>query len=159
LLFLCGYLAGFVLWLSVPTKVPWTSIRNLYLASLGLFFLHRVEERVSGFFPVLASMTGVPVPEVASLPILLLLLASVVAWLAAPLLVQRGHGFGYYLLWTFFASMGITELAHFVLPLLRPGPYGYFPGMLSVLLLAPVAWLGMWRLSHDNAGHAAAPKL
>jgi hypothetical protein len=59
----------------------------------------------------------------------------------------RGYEFGRFLAWTFFASMGITELAHFGLPLLTQRPYGYFPGMGSVVVLAPLAWWGMWRLS------------
>ncbi|WP_220466405.1 hypothetical protein [Dyadobacter psychrotolerans] len=45
------------------------------------------------------------------------------------------------------SSMGITELAHFVLPLLTKEPYGYFPGMTRVIVLAPLAWWGMYRLS------------
>lgn len=58
--------------------------------------------------------------------------------------------FGYFLAWTFFASMGITELAHFVLPFLTDKPYGYFPGMYSVIVLAPVAWWGMYKLSKNQ---------
>jgi hypothetical protein len=55
------------------------------------------------------------------------------------------------LAWTFFTSMGITELAHFLLPLLTTEPYGYFPGMASVVVLAPLAWWGMWRLARGVA--------
>jgi hypothetical protein len=58
---------------------------------------------------------------------------------------------GYYLAWTFFASLGITELAHFVLPLFSEQPYGYFPGMATVVLLAPSAWWGMVRLRSGRA--------
>ncbi len=52
----------------------------------------------------------------------------------------------YYLAWTFFTSMGVIELAHFIFPFFTPEPYGYFPGMVTVVPLAPVAWFGMWRL-------------
>lgn len=45
---------------------------------------------------------------------ILLVLLSVGAWLLVPPLVSRGYPFGTYLAWTFFAAMGITELAHFV---------------------------------------------
>jgi len=46
--------------------------------------------------------------------------------------------------------MGITELAHFVFPSFTNKAYGYFPGMASVVLLAPVAWWGMYRLSRRS---------
>jgi len=52
--------------------------------------------------------------------------------------------------------MGVTQLAHFVLPLLTNEPYGCFPGMASVLLLASLAWWGMWRLARGRetrSGH------
>lgn len=79
--------------------------------------------------------------------ILSLLVLPIGAWLVALTPIKRGYDFGYYLGWTFFVSTGITELAYFVLPLLTDEPYGYFPGMASVLLLAPLGWWGMWRLA------------
>jgi len=79
-----------------------------------------------------------------------LLVLPVGTWLATPFLIKGGYDFGYYLGWTFFASMGITELAHFFLPLLANEPYGYFPGMASVLVLVPLAWWGMWRLARGD---------
>lgn len=147
LLFLIGYLGGFILWVVLPMRAPFSRIKGLYWATFALFILHRVEEKVFGFFAKLSELTGVPVPEIASPPIVLLLVMSVGAWFLGPLLYSRGHAFGHYLVWTFFASMGITELAHFVLPLFAPEPYGYFPGMLSVIPLAPVAWYSMWSLT------------
>lgn len=42
--------------------------------------------------------------------------------------------------------MGLTEPAHFIMPFLANETYGYFPGMGSVIILAPLAWWGMWRL-------------
>jgi hypothetical protein len=90
-------------------------------------------------------MTGTVKPQILSIPIILLLVVSVGAWVAAPVLSAKKHPLGAYLVWTFFASMAITELAHFVFPLFRDQPYGYFPGMLSVLILAPVAWYGIWK--------------
>lgn len=50
-----------------------------------------------------------------------------------------------------FTAMGVTELAHFAFPLFVAEPNGYFPGMASVVVLAPVAWWGMWRLSGRHA--------
>jgi hypothetical protein len=43
--------------------------------------------------------------------------------------------------------MGITELAHFVFPFFRAAPHGYFPGMLTVLALAPAAGWGVRKLA------------
>lgn len=71
---------------------------------------------------------------------MLLVFVSVGAWLLVPVLIKRGYEFGYYLAWTYFTAMGITELAHLIFPLIKGSAYGYFPGMASVVLLAPVAW-------------------
>ncbi len=150
-IFTSGFLSGFVLWLLVPPRVPFASIKVPYWLAFALFLVHRVEEKVCGFFARLAEITHVPVPEITSIPIILLVLLSVGAWLTVPFLVRRGYAFGYYLAWTFFAAMGITELAHFVFPFFPPGPYGYFPGMASVIALAPVSWWGMYRLSGGGA--------
>lgn len=152
-LFLTGYLGGFVLWLLAPDRAEWTSVRWPYwLTMLAFLLLHKVEENRTAFFQVMSDrITGTPVPDVTLLLILSLLIVPVGAWLAIPLLVKRGYEFGHYLGWTFFASMGITELAHFGLPLLTDEPYGYFPGMASVIVLAPLAWWGMWRLARPLA--------
>ncbi|MER8476717.1 hypothetical protein [Mesorhizobium sp. M1163] len=89
--------------------------------------LHKIEERELDFFPALSQLAGVPVPEAgSSLAVLLYVLAA--GWLLVPLLMPRRYSFGYYLAWTFFTSMGVIELAHFVFPLFMDGPYGYFPG-------------------------------
>lgn len=148
-IFLLGYGGGFVLWTLIPAKAPYASIKIPYWTTLFAFlFLHKVEENITGFFEVVSErITGDPVPEVTPLLIIALLVLPVGAWLATPFLIWRGYDFGYYLGWTFFASMGVTELAHFVLPLLTNEPYGYFPGMASVFVLAPLAWWGMWRLA------------
>lgn len=144
-LFTFGFLGGFLLWLLIPTNASFASIKLPYFLALAFFVLHKIEERQMDFFPRLSEITGVPVPEASILIFLLYALAA--TWLLIPYLVSRGYAFGYYLAWTFFASMGITELAHFFLPFLTSEPYGYFPGMASVVLLAPAAWWGMWRLS------------
>ena len=147
LIFTSGFAGGLALWMLAPMRPTYEAIRMPYCVALGLFIVHRVEENQSGFFARLAAITGVPTPDVLSVPIILLAATSVGAWLAIPFLVKRGYEFGYYLAWTFFAAMGITELAHLlVFPFLSPIPFTYFPGMASVLALAPVAWLGMCRL-------------
>lgn len=146
-IFLVGYLGGFILWMLIPDRASFASVKIPYVITLLLFILHRIDEYVSEFQLTLSGITGVPVPEVASIPIIILLIGSVLAWVLAPMLMKRGYAFGYYLMWTFFASMGISELAHFIFPLFTGNGYAYFPGMASVLLLAPAAWFGMWRLS------------
>lgn len=148
-LFLVGYLGGFLLWMLIPARAPYASVRLPFWSTLLAFlFLHKVEENVANFFEVVSDkVTGIPVPEITPLLIVALLVLPLGAWLIVPLLIKRGYEFGYYLTWTFFASMGITELAHFVLPFFTNEPYGYFPGMASVIVLAPLAWWGMWRLA------------
>lgn len=147
LIFLVGFLGGYILWLLTPNITSFKSIKLWYWLAFFFFAIHRVEENVMKFQAELSKITGVPVPEVSSVPLIVLLILTVVAWLIAPYLIKRGYAFGYYLAWTFFASMGVTELAHFFFPFFTSGQYGYFPGMASVILLAPVAWYGMWKLS------------
>jgi hypothetical protein len=147
LIFTFGFLGGFLIWAFTSRQVPFQNFKAAYWMVLVLFLLHRVEEKVMGFFARLAEITGVSTPDITSVPVILLVLASVGAWLAIPVLVSRNYTFGYYLAWTFFASMGITELAHFVFPLFtNKQPYGYFPGMATVIVLAPFAWWGMYRM-------------
>lgn len=150
LIFTSGFLGGFVLWLLIPATPSFTTIKVPYWLAFALFMVHRVEEKMCGFFSRLAEITGVSTPEITSLPIILLVITSVVAWLLVPLLVSRNYAFGYYLAWTFFTAMGITELAHFIFPFFTKEPYGYFPGMASVIFLAPVAWWGIYRLSRNE---------
>ncbi|MGG7034944.1 MAG: hypothetical protein ACI7YS_07085 [Flavobacterium sp.] len=145
-IFTFGYLGGLIIWLFMPMKVSFKQIAAGYFVTLALFVVHKFEEREYGFFPALSEITGVPVPEASSLPAILLYIIAAI-WLFIPLFIWKRYAFGYYLAWTFFASMGITELAHFVFPLFRNQPYGYFPGMWSVIGLAPAAWFGMWCLS------------
>lgn len=146
-IFLVGYMGGFLLWTMVPDYAAFSSVKVPYAVTLLLFVVHRVDEYVSDFQVALSGITGVAVPDVASLPIIVLLIGSVLAWVLAPLLMKKGYAFGYYLMWTFLVSMGISELAHFVFPLFIKSGYGYFPGMASVVLLAPAAWFGMWKMS------------
>lgn len=146
LIFTSGFLGGFILWFFKSSTVSFGSIKIPYWTCLILFFVHRAEEKMMGFFAKLSLITGVPTPDIVSFPIIMLVLTSVGAWLSVPILVKRGHPFGYYLAWTFFAALGITELAHFLFPLFTNDPYGYFPGMASVIPMAPFAWYGMYRL-------------
>ena len=148
-IFTFGYLGGLIIWLFMPSSVSFRQIRLPYFLTLAFFVLHKIEERECDFFPALSELTGVPVPDPTSLPAILLYAIACV-WLLIPLLMNRRIALGYYLAWTFFASMGITELAHFVFPLFRDQPYGYFPGMWSVILLAPAAWSSMWKMAQKR---------
>lgn len=145
-IFTFGFLGGFLIWIFTSNQLPFAQFKIAYWLTLVFFLFHRIEEKVMGFFAKLAIITGITTPDITSVPVILLVLASVGAWLSVPILVKRNYAFGYYLAWTFFASMGITELAHFVFPLFTSEPYGYFPGMATVLILAPVAWWGMYKL-------------
>lgn len=145
-LFSFGFLGGLVAWKLIPTTSSFAQLKAPYWIVLSLFVLHKVEERKMEFFPALSQITGVPVPDTGSaLVVALYALAS--AWLLVPWLVRRGNTFGYYLAWTFFISMGTTEIAHFAFPLFTNEPYGYFPGMVTAIPLVPAAWWGLWRLA------------
>ena len=151
IIFASGFLSGFIIWLLSRAAPPFATFKVQYWLTFAAFIgLHRMEEYFMKFQEELSTITGNPVPDIKSPALIILVLASVGAWLCAPLLIKRGYAFGYYLAWTFFAAMGITELAHFVFPLVKGGPYGYFPGMASVIVLAPLAWWGMYRLSRNK---------
>ena len=103
------------------------------------------------FFDELARITDTSTPDIASWPVILLVVLSVGGWMVMPFLVIRRIAFGYYLAWTAFAAFGISELAHILIfPFMTGEPYGYFPGMATVFLLAPVAWWGMVRLARGR---------
>lgn len=159
LIFTAGFVGGLLLWLVWPSGGGWADIRVPYWIALSLFVIHRVEEKQMDFFAFLATVTGVPTPAVTSVPVVLLVVVSAGAWLLVPVLMRRGHPFGRYLAWTFFASMGLTELAHFLIfPSVDPAGVGYVPGMWSVVALAPVAWWGMWRLARRPAHQSTVPR-
>ncbi|WP_237023346.1 hypothetical protein [Mycolicibacterium tokaiense] len=149
--FTAGFLGGLALWLALGGRGRWADIRIPYWIALGLFVAHRIEEKQWGFFAFLSGVTGVPTPGITSIPVISLVVISVGAWLLVPALMRREHPLGYYLAWTFFASLGVTELAHFVVfPWLIPTGPGYVPGMVAVLVLAPVAWWGCGDCGEDS---------
>lgn len=149
LIFTLGFVGGLFVWLLVESRARWDDIRAPYIFTVVLFLLHKHEEKRFAFFEALAKITGVPPPSADSI-LAYGLLAVAALWFLIPLLVLRKSELGYYLSWTFFCSMGVTELTHFVFPLMREEPYGYFPGMLSVIVLAPVGWWGILRMIHPR---------
>ena len=151
-LFLVGYLGGFALWIVVRSHASWKAIRVPYWLTALAFAAHKAEENRTQFFDVVSSqITGTPPPVLSFGLVLALLIVPLVAWLAIPWLMGRTPEFGRFLAWTFFTSMGLTELAHFAMPVLAGQPYGYFPGMASALLLVPLGVWGMWRLAHRTS--------
>ena len=147
-IFSSGFGVGLVLWLIFPREPAFADIKWPFIIAFTLFIAHRIEEYTTSFFDELARMTGTATPDIGSWQVVLLVLLSVGGWIAMPFLVIHRIAFGYYLAWTAFAAMGITELAHFLIfPFLTGEPYGYFPGMATVIVLAPVAWWGMARLA------------
>lgn len=145
LVFTTGFASGLVLFVIRPATIGFGEIKWPYIVCFVLFIVHRVEEYLAGFFDALALVTGVDKPDVASLPVVLLVAMSVGAWLFVPVLAGRSR-LGTYFAWTFFSALGITELAHlFVFPPIVGQPFRYFPGMASVFLLAPAAWWGLAR--------------
>lgn len=146
--FLAGYGGGLALWLWSPVRANYDTIRLPFWCVFTVFILlHKWEERKTNFIEVLGhTITGITTPAMSPALVVGLLILPLGAWLLVPLLMRRNVAFGRFLAWTFFASMGISELAHFMFPLLWEAPYGYFPGMASVPVLAPLAWWGMWRM-------------
>ncbi len=149
IIFLVGFGAGLVMFLNVPTRPSWDRIKVPYYLTLGLFVIHRIDEQLFGFFDALTEVTGVAYPSITYPPGFMLGLLSF-AWLLSPLLIKKGYSFGYYGAWSVFCAMGLSELAHFIFPFMTPEPYGFFPGMLTVIPLAPAAWWGMSRLMRSD---------
>jgi hypothetical protein len=150
LLFAGGFVGGFAAWTLIPARPRFQTFRAAFYLALALFVLHKVEEREMDFSTALAQLTGMPVPEPQSFQVYALYaLAS--AWLLVPLLAGRGIELGFHLAWSFFASMGLVELARCVFPFFTEDGFGYFPGMVSASVLAPAAWLGIWSLSRPES--------
>lgn len=92
-LFASGFVGGLLIWLIVSDRATYQDVRIPYLISLGLFILHKLEEREMDFFPALSQITGVPVPEEGS-PLAILLYVLAAAWLLVPLLMTLRISFG-----------------------------------------------------------------
>ena len=146
LIFASGFLGGFVLWIVFGNARSAKAIRLPYWISLGLFVMHRIEERISGFFDELARLTGAPTPDIASPQVIGLVILSIGPWLLVLPAIHRFPAIGSYLAWTFFAAMGVTELFHVAFLLIDGRDDLYFPGLASVAILAPTAWWGMKRM-------------
>ena len=147
LIFSSGFLGGYILWCFIRSATPYEKLKMPYYACLALFLIHRFEEKYMGFFAFLSKVTNVQTPEILSWEVVGLVAMSVGSWLAIPFLLRRRYEFGYYFAWTFFTSMGVTELAHWIVfPFILENPLQYIPGMISVVPLAPVAWIAMRRL-------------
>lgn len=140
-----GFLGGLGMWLARPSSLPFATIKWPWLLAIGTYVVHRVDEEISGFVPAIEQLTGQEAAATLS-AISLTLAGCSLAWMLSPLLLLIEHPLGQYGAWTLFAGFGVIELAHFVFPLLSPGPYGYFPGMVTAPLIAAAGWWGLWRL-------------
>lgn len=150
-IFALGYGAGLALWLIRPVRVPFDAVRLPFWWTLAAFVLHKVEENRMQFFEALArDVTGVPVPDLTVMLVVSLLIVPVGAWVAIPWMMGR-HALGTLFAYTFFASMALSEAAHFVFPVVASGTFGYFPGVASAVALVP---LGMWGLHRLRQGRA-----
>ncbi len=145
IVFSTGFVLGWVLWVAVPDRASFDTLKVPYVVALVAYAVHRTEEEVADFVGAIERLTGDQAVDVVS-PVSVTLVVLSVAWMLSPLLVRWGHPLGYYGAWTLFAGFGVLELAHFVFPLMTPEPYGYFPGMWTVPLIAASGWWGMWRL-------------
>lgn len=152
LIFAVGYFGGFLFWILTSRQIPFSDFKIPYWLTWAFFvFLHKPEEKYMKFFDAISGITGVPVPSITSIPVIMMLLVGVVPWLLIPFLVKKNWPLGYYLAWTFFTSMCLSELAHFlVFPFIINGPYTYFPGMASVIVLSPAAAWGMYKLAFSK---------
>jgi len=147
ILFSAGFFLGLIFWLTFPSFVDFKTLKIPYWSALAGFLIHRIEEKSYGFFDFLAAVTGVQTPAISSWDVILLVLISVGAWLSIPFFFKKDPEFRRYLAWTFFCSMGITELAHvLIFPFFTDRGSYYVPGMASVLFLAPLGWWGMAKL-------------
>lgn len=157
-IFLVGYGGGWVMWLVRPAVASFERIKVPYWLTVAAFVLHKVEENRARFFETLSrEVTGVAVPEATPLLFVAMLIVPAGAWLLVPWLMGRCHALGTYLAYTLFASMALSELAHFVFPLLTGHAYGYFPGMVTVFVLAPLGGWGLWRLWSSPAPRSTGP--
>jgi len=57
-IFTFGFFGGFLIWIFTSHQVPFQKFKLAYWLTLGFFLLHRVEEKVMGFFAKLAAITG-----------------------------------------------------------------------------------------------------
>lgn len=145
LIFLPGYLGGFLLWFSSNSTPSFSSIKAPYLITFILYILHLMEENLFGFHDMLSQLTGITSPGF-TVSIAILMILSIGIWLIAPLLIKNNYDIGYFFAWTFFGAMGITELAHFLFPLFTKSIYN--GGIITTIFLAPSAWWGMWLLAN-----------
>ncbi|WP_313912777.1 HXXEE domain-containing protein [Tahibacter sp.] len=146
------------MWLVRPAATSFERIKVPYWLTVAAFVLHKVEENRARFFETLSrEVTGVAEPEATPLLFVAMLIVPAGAWLLAPSLMGRRHALGTYLAYTLFASMALGELAHFVFPLLTGHGYGYFPGMVTVFVLAPLGGWGLWRLWSSPASRSTGP--
>lgn len=90
LIFTAGFVGGLLLWLAWPSGGGWADIRALYWVALSLFLAPPRRRKTDGVLAFLAAVTGVPIPAINSVPVVLLVTVSACACLLVPALLRRG---------------------------------------------------------------------
>lgn len=158
MVFSAGFVTGWLMWLVRPATPTFSSIKAPYFVALGAYVIHRIDEEVSGFVPAIEELTGAE-PVALTSPLSLGIAGLSVMWMLSPVLLRWRYPLGAYGAWTLFAGFGVLELAHFVFPLLTPGGYGYFPGMVTAPLIIAAGWWGLlrlWRLTEPQVQTVAS---
>jgi uncharacterized membrane protein YvlD (DUF360 family) len=127
-------IGGLVCWLLTTWRRPADPRRILpiYLLTLGLFFVHLIDELLFGFSGRIAALFAVHWTERDF--VLTLMLYGPMLWLGAAVGLRYRNGFSNFIVWFILFGMLIGEPAHLLFPVLEGGRYHYFPGLATALL-------------------------
>lgn len=110
-----------------------------YLLTVVFFIVHVIEEYVTEFWAAISSLSGHHVSEGNFLFVAAFL--GPILWLTGLIFLYARTELGNYFTWAFLVAMTVSELAHFVFPLVAYGEFRYFSGLYTALLpLVPAAW-------------------
>lgn len=142
-----GYFLGFLFWQHFSSCVAWRAIKAPYIFTLLTLLINwsSLFESSSG------RAENALIASVNDERTLWFLAIQLLVWLVFPFLLLRDNSLGSYFAWAFFTTMGVTEFTTFVVPVLLNVSLSYFPGMVSVLVIAPLAWWGIWRMIRNPA--------
>lgn len=115
-----------------------------YLLAVVLFIVHVLEEYLTGFPAAMTDLTGRPVSERNFM--LVAAFIGPILWLVSLVLFYQRTELGNYLVWGFVVAMTVSELAHFVFPIVAGPPLAYFPGLYTAALPLIPAWVVAVRL-------------
>lgn len=143
-------LGGFAGWVATTWRRPAEPrlIVPIYLLTMGLFFVHVLEEYVFDFSGRIASTFALSWPEDDF--VLTIMLLGPMLWLGAAIGLARRDPFANFIAWFILFGMVLGEPAHLVFPVLEGGPYHYFPGMWTALLPMVTAVFGIVLIVRDH---------